>query len=433
MNAYEKIAKILRVEPDFLQNFDSKMSAVSGRKGVIEALYEENENKVSAVLNKAGLDRQAKAEDVYHYIIDLLYRTDLALFEIFKRPSGQTASGMKTLFNFANEIARPQKVWVLKKDKAAEILFNNPPPTIISAFGYSSVDQLLAEKDFMDIFSALRFVESKEWMHKTFDNAYVNLTPQDFEWRPMEISVLDKEWLEIAEKFMHKKYHNVSHLKELGSIFVIPLKIDTPGETARVFSLILHYLFEVQFYSELFRNYSESKDFGKNLTSLLRGDVPEPKEMQPNKAEWLIIQRYLAKDNPDDPLLKIPHISPEAMHWNRAEIAISEFGSKFPELELTFWENLSYIGDFFQTQREYKLLGPRQPEKSGEILVSFDLVDNIMSLVQVRELAKYLYHHEESLWNRIFTGYFSHQDLHDQLVKNFQKGVVSYNLPNFSS
>ena len=59
------------------------------------------------------------------------------------------------------------------------------------------------------------------------------------------LKILEPQWLDVAEKFLEKKYHNVSHLKEFGVIFVIPLKIDMPGETLRLFTLILHYLNEV--------------------------------------------------------------------------------------------------------------------------------------------------------------------------------------------
>ena len=37
----------------------------------------------------------------------------------------------------------------------------------------------------------------------------------------------------------------------------------------------------------------------------------------------------------------------------------------------------------------------------GEKLVSFNLVDTVMSLVKEKEMIKYLYHHQEALWNRI--------------------------------
>src|SRR3989338_2491491 len=105
-------------------------------------------------------------------------------------------------------------------------------------------------------------------MHKFFDEAYNNLKANDFEEREVKIKVLEPQWLDVADKFLEKKYHNVSHLKEFGIIFIIPLKIDTQGETLRLFTLILHYLNEVPFYSKLFRKFSHDVDFADKLKSL---------------------------------------------------------------------------------------------------------------------------------------------------------------------
>ena len=427
MDSFENLAKILRVSPELLRTLDEKMSRFTTRKGVVDELVRKNEKKIDEALYKLGLNREAKAEDVYNALIGEIKATDLGFYEIFKRPSGQTREGLKTLFNFALELTQPQKVWVLKKDKAAEILLSNPPPNMLAAFGYRSAEELLSNKDLVEVFSALRFVESQEWMHQVFERAYLSLTHYDFEWRSIEITVLHQEWLEIAEKFIKKKYHNLSHLKELGVIFVIPLKIDVPGETARIFSLLTHYIYELQFYSNVLRYYADHKDFCQQMVSLLRGDVsPRSLPMTDKEIPWLIIQRYLAKENPDDPRLLNPHVSPEAWHWFKGERAIARFGSRFPELNLGLWENISYVGNFFKTEKKYQLFGARQVAGIGEVLVSFDLIDNIMSLVQVRELAKYLYHQEEALWNRLFVGYFSETELEDFMIKNFDKGVITF-------
>ncbi|RJQ13608.1 hypothetical protein C4553_02930 [Candidatus Parcubacteria bacterium] len=426
MGSYERLSKILRIQPSLLQSLDEAMVRLTTRKGVVEEVVRKNDKKMAEALSRLGVSKDSKAEVIYDALIRELKATDLGLYEIFRRPSGQDEEGLKTLFNFAREISQPQKVWVLKKDKAAEMLLSNPPKNMIASFGFSGVEELLSQKKITEVFSALRFVESQEWMHAFFAKAYTGITEDDFEWRPIEITVLHKEWLEVAEKFIKKKYHNVSHLKELGVIFVIPLKIDTPGETARVFSLLLHYIYEVQFYSNLFRNYSEDKDFDSKFASLLRGDVPDSSQpITENKIPWLIIQRYLAKDNSEDPRLLNQHVSPEAWHWFKAERAIARFGIRFPELNLGFWESLSYVGDFFKTDKHYRLFGAREVAGSGEVLVSFDIVDNIMSLVEVRESAKYLYHQEEALWNRLFVGYFSETELEEMMIKNFNKGVIS--------
>lgn len=403
MTAQEKLARILRAKPEKIKQMEEKMSALTGKQGVIENLMIENEHRINKILEVLGC-HDYRAENVSRALITKLQEDDRALYELFKRPSGTTTEGLKTLFNFALELTDIKPLFLLKLEKAKEFLKTNPPSNIIKALKYKNVDELLQKENLIEVFCALRFVETNEWMHKSFDSFYPGLKPEDFERRKIDLRVLSGKWLKIAEKFVKKKYHNISHLKELGVIFVIPLKIDTPGETLRLFSLILHYLHEVEFYSKLFER--ASKEFGKKIISLLKGEVLEK---TPEKGmNWLIIQQYLAKDNPNDPRLFIPHINPEALHWQKAEKDMSNLGERYKDIDLEDWLELDWVGGFFR-----------------EELVSFDLVDTVMALVKKQEENKYLYHHQEALWNEIFERYMGDSNLEKILIDNFDKGYVT--------
>ena len=431
MSSCEYIAKIFRAKTEVILEMEKKMSAITGKKGVIDELIKENEHRIARILSLLNcLDY--RAENVFRTLITRLQRDDRALYELFKRPDGTTAEGLKTLFNFALELSDIKPLFVLKKEKAAEILMENPPQNIMKALGYKTAGELLQKEDLIEIFSALRFVEKDEWMHQTFDEVYKKLTPADFEKREVDLRVLSGKWLEIAEKFVKKKYHNVSHLKELGAIFVIPLKINVPGETLRVFAMVLHYLHELEFYSDLFKKASEettpSSDgasFGRSLISLLKGEVLESLPRAQSRGaksrgiNWLIIQQYLAKDNKNDSRLFIPHVNPEALHWKKAEQDISYLGKRFANIDLEMWLELDWVGGFFK-----KKTSAAQGEP-GEILVSFDLVDNVMALVQKEERIKYLYHHQEALWNKIFEEYMGSQNIEELIIENFDKGFIA--------
>ena len=121
-----------------------------------------------------------------------------------------------------------------------------------------------------------------------------------------------------------------------------------------------------------------------------RGDVLSnlPSPSSDERRSFLIIQRYLAKDDENDHRLFLPHLNPEALHWDPAETALAKIEG------LDFWKDLDWVGDFFKI------------ETGGEVPVSFNLVDTVMSLVQEKEMIKYLYHHQEALWNKIFVSYF---------------------------
>jgi len=407
----ETIAKILRVSPETLAELEGFLSEKTGRQGILEKLEEENQILVNRTLEELGLSRKNSAEEIYTALVERLKHTDQHLFDFLDKPNlSKMANVCGKLCAVALQLNQPKTGFFLKKEKAVQMLEKFPPQNLLDFFGYSTVAELIEKQGFSSVFSALRFAQDTAWMHKFFDEAYNDLTPADFEEREVELKVLEPEWLNVAEKFLEKKYHNVSHLKELGIIFIIPLQIDTPGETLRLFTLILHYLNEVPFYSKLFRTFSSAPDFSTKIKSLLRGDVPEG--ARPEKS-IRIVQRYLAKDDPSDFRLIEPHINPEAEHWYKAEGDLGKL-STFPELKghiFGYWQGLDFVGDFFKT-------------KDGkEELVSFDLIDLVMSLVQKGEI-KYLYHQQEALWNKIFIEYLSREKIEELVEKNIIEGFI---------
>ncbi len=413
---YYKIAKILRIEPEEVFKIEQKMSALSGKKGVIRKICRENDRRVKKTMKSLGLSRRPlpPAEDVYKAVLEELKASDQELFELFNEPDFESPEKCKAICEAAKKLAKAPPGFFLKKERAARILRDNPPPNIIQGLGYKDAEELLFKENLSEIFAALRFVESKEWMHEAFSKVYAKVGPEDFEKREIEIIPLHGKWLKLAEKFMKKKYHNVSHLKELGVIFVIPLPIDTPGETLRVFGLLLHYLHEVTFYSELFQKIAKEENFAEQFISFLRGDVPIGPLPDSGKMNWRILQQYLAKDDENDPRLFEPHVSPEAMHWEKAERDIAKLARRYPGLRLNFWVGLDWIGDFFISKNTGKVS-----------LISFDLIDNIMAVVKEKEMIKYLYHHQEALWNRIFIEYMGGKEMERLIKENLIKGYIT--------
>ncbi len=412
----KKIAKILRTDRDTVASICDRMGDVTGKKDVPQKIMEENERLTEKALNTLGVRRDAFHFEVYNALIGKIKQNDDKIFELFREPRCISFEGCKTLLNFAQEIAGVPEGFFLKKEKAREFLKNQPPLNILKSLGYESVDQMLEKEEMTQVFAALRFLEDSEWLNNVFFAQYKDLTPDDFEFRSIELKVLDGKWLKAAEKFLKKKYHNVSHLKELGVIFVIPLELKVPGETMRLFTLILHYLNEVNFYSNLFQKFSEKREvFSERLISSLRGDVLDERLPEEKVANWMIVQRYLAKDDEYDWRLFSPHVNPEALHWSKAEQNVADFNERFPDSGLDFWKDLDFAGDFFKT------------ESGVDNLVSLNLIDTVMSLVMEKDMIKYLYHHQEAMWNKLFSEYVGGQaEMEKIIVDNFVKGYISY-------
>lgn len=413
MEAYEKLSQILRTDKDVIKGVSEKLSIIAGHNGVLEEIYSQNEAGMKRVFHDLAIPAKS-AREIFLFLVSKIKKDDEKLADVINSGSSDDRAGFENILKFARETTGVNRGIFLKLDKAKEFIIKNPPEKIIKFLKYKGAEELVEKENIFEIFAALRFMEGMDWMNNTFLKEYKSLTPDDFEERDVTAIVLDDKWREAAVSFTKKKYHNLSHSKEMGIIFVIPIKIDLAGATFMDFSLALHYFHEVDFYSKLFKKYKDDTVgiFSDKLMSALRGDVIDvrPPEGSLGK-EWLIIQRYLAKDDQHDWRLFYPHISPEALHWTKVERDIARF-SREKNLGIEFWEGLGFVGDFYQD------------EAGVEVLVSFNFLDTVMALFKEVEMVKYLYHHQEALWNRIFSGYLGEENMEQLIIDNFYKGKM---------
>ena len=417
--AYKKIAALLGgAREEVILDLEKKMEKVTGKKKVLEKIVEENRQKVRESLEKLGLSEKEKAEVIYRAFLDKVQKEDENLYKFFASPEFDTIKGCQILVMKAQEIAKTKEVFVLSKAKAEELLRTNPPQNILKLFGCLSIDELLKKEDVLELFCGLRFAEDKLWLNNVFFKPYENLKASDFEKRPIGVRVLSEVWTEFTGKFITKKLHCISHLKEMGMVFVIPFSGYFPGATLQVFSIILHYLHEVDFYTKLFERYAKEtpKKLGTRILNSLRGDIIEPPRTLREAMIWQIIQRYLAKDDPRDPRLFLPHINPEAIHWDKAEQNLKEIGEALRIVDLEFFGGLDFVGEYFKG------------ENGKKYLLSFDFIDNIVSLTNNVPIdAEYLYHRQEALWNKIFIEYLGKETLEKMIIKNLDKGYIELN------
>ncbi len=414
MDAIASIARVLRADKDFVESTAARLAAVTGKQNVLDSIAAENEACMLDRLSTLGLTRQSAAEKVYRGLIEKVQRDDAALCSWLGNPSSKSMEDWTRVLEKTALLAGSPSGFFMKESKAKEFLARIPPQRVLAALGYDSVDSMLAKEDLYEVYSALRFIEGSEWLNTVFFKQYKELTPQDFERRRIATRALSSRWLGADEGFIKKKYHNISHLKELGVVFALPLALDVRGEVMRNVSLVLHYLNEIPFYTGLLEEYAkEPENFAARLISLVSGSTP-PKVFPPTqRSRWLVIQRYLAKEDENDARLFLPHLNPEAFHWERAERILAGAGETirgFPG-DLSFWKGMNWVGDYFKT------------DIGVEVLVSFNIIDTSMSLVQNKEMIKYLYHHQEAMWNKFFSSYFgeaaTERYMKDYIVKGW--------------
>jgi hypothetical protein len=409
----EELAKLLGTTKEKLESLSDEMGEFTGKKGVPEQLVEKIKAEKQEAIKQLGMTESSPRKEVLAALAKRVEMLEEEAKNVLGAPTMQEHSYIQKLFARAMAIAKPKKGFFLKEEKAKELFRRNPPQNILAQLKYSSAEELLAKEDLFEVFSALRFLEDRKWQNEVFFAPFKKLTPEDFEERPIVMRVLDpKKWGSEARNFTKKKFHNTTHLKELGVVIVIPVDY-TEGALTRMFSMMFHYLNEVSFYAKYFRMIAaDPSTFSGKFVSALRGDVRESAPDLENIVSWVIMQRYLAKENPTDPRLLVPHISPEALHWARASSNLAALADDTPGL--SFWKGKAYLCGF-------------TPE--SDELVSFNFEDNVFSLAAGPDTPQYVYHVREALWNRFFEEWFEKEDVLETLmIEDFGQGFVGFKI-----
>lgn len=297
--------------------------------------------------------------------------------------------------------------WVLKKSVAKAMLKKTPPTQIMKHLGYRSIDSMIKHENLGEVYGALRFAETPEWLNK-FNEQYKTLKPTDFESRKIEVIEMDIErWGDIAAPFIHKKRHNITHLKELGVILMLPItaKANLRGIAIFTLPLLFHYLQEIRLYSAFFKLKQVEPNFGKVIVDTLIADPSSGAIMSGNKIHWRVIQRYFGKlEKEKHPEIFEPHVQPEDLHWRRAEDMLYDL-----DPDLGFWRDMDYVGILDTDKRP----------------VTLNMLDVAASYVNDSPYSKRaIYHFRESLWNEIFIRYMGQKNLEEQVLAQLDNDVI---------
>lgn len=398
----------LNIDPDSFSEIIDALARTTDRKQVLERFYEDNHDKIKMLLADLNLSFP-KAEDLYLTIKENIKSLDSSIFKIFKKPIFEASNlELGTILNL-NEV---QNGFFLKEETARRLLFENPPKKVLESLGYSSVNKMLEKEDLFEIYGALRFVEDSEWLNSVYLSSYRDLTLDDFEEREIQIKILNhKKWEKAEESFLSKKLHPMTHLKELGVIFIIPTEELNEALNVYLFVMASHYINEIATYSKYFKRNCEEPDFGARIISAIRCEVPNAVLSKGDPNMWLIIQRYLYKSDPDDIRLGLAHINPEALYHRNASHSFMKIGKIIRGPDYKIWDHTNYLAAWF-------------PTSSGEeSLVNFNFMDNIMNVMNDEGFQKrYYYHFRESLWNKLFINYFGVDNLERTIIDHLLEG-----------
>lgn len=394
-------------EPLFTQSL-RELEFETGKKGVDLKLTAELIEKTHAATRSLGLDSNDTTDK------ELFHALDHRVAEHNKNLAAALGSSetapvthlVPRLVDAVNQLKLNRKCWVLKKSVAKKLLRAMPPKAMMKHLGYRSLESMLKNENFGELYTALRFTEGPDWLTE-FDKLFTqSVQPSDFEIRDIEIIIMDHDkWVELAEKFVVKKLHNVTHTKELGVIVVVPMQQKhMRGLTLKTLPLLLHYINEIRLYSAFFKFKSTEPNFGEVISQTLIADTGTGATIANFHIHWRVIQRYFGKIHESPPEIFQPHVQPEDLHWRKAEDSLYQI-----DPELKYWQDLDYVG----------MVG------SDGNPVAFNLMDVSIGYSNQQSFAhRNFYHMRESLWNEIFIRYMGESTIKKQILQQLDNDMI---------
>jgi len=397
-------------EPIFTQALH-QLEEVSGRAGADVRLIGDITAMAHENLRELGLNPAASTgEEVYYALLGRVESDIKRLVRILgadEARSEEVQYLVPFMIEAANKVKFNRRVFVLKRERAKDLLRQMPPKQLMKHLGYDDIEKMFENEDFDEIYTALRFSEGAEWLIQ-YNELFKQITPEDYEERDLRIVQMNHDkYVDLAAHFVQKKLHNVTHTKEMGIIVVVPMRVrKMRGLALKTLPLLLHYMNEVKLYSTFFKLKSKKPNFGKTVVETLIADPGTGSQMVGKRVHWRVIQRYLGKHKEEsvDKVAFEPHVQPEDLHWRRAEDLLYEI-----DPELKFWKDRDYVGlnyDGFP--------------------VAFNLFDVSFAYSNKESYqGRYAYHFRESLWNEIFVRYMGFKNLANQVLEQLDNDMIA--------
>lgn len=386
-----------------------QLELVSGKTGADVKLIGDITAMAHENMRQMGLNPAVSTgEEVYY---GLFARVEEDIKRLTKIIGAEHSDDVEHMVPFmidaANKVDFNRKVFVLKREKAKELLRQMPPKVLMAKLGYTDIEKMFKGEDFDEIYTALRFSEGPEWLNK-YDELFETVTVDDYEERDLRIVKMDHDkYVDLAEHFVQKKLHNVTHTKEMGTIVVVPMHAKKMrGLVLKTLPLLFHYMNEVKLYSTFFKLKSKKPHFGRTVMETLIADPGTSSQMAGKTVHWRVIQRYLGKHK-EDSISKVafePHVQPEDLHWRRAEDLLFQID---PALE--FWKDRDFVGVQYDG-----------------FPVAFNLFDVSFAYSNKEPYEnRYAYHFRESLWNEIFVRYMGFKNLASQVLEQLDNEMIA--------
>jgi hypothetical protein len=399
------LSKLLNAQEPLFSMEIQNLERMSGHASVDVQLIADIVQKARSRVKELGLDPEDTTDkELYHALQSLIKLHDAYLA---KAIGCRTDSDLDTQFKAIKEqldyLKIPKSCWVIKQSVAKKILKAYPPKKVMKYLKYKSIDSMIKRESIYELYAACRFLETPAWQDK-FIKSYKKLTPSDFELREIKILVLKKDrWSEASEPYVRKMHSNITHLKELGGIIILPMNIQhLRGAVISILSLAVYYIGEIRSYSAFFKLHQVRPDFGSVIVDTIQKDPPTRAKLGNKELHWRIIQRHFGSSEHIQAELFEPHVQVEDLFWRKAEEVLYTI-----EPALKFWEHLDYVGSF-----------------QSENPVSFNMMDNAINYCNDLSFEKRTYSHlQQSLVNEMYLRYMKQSSVESVILEQLNEDI----------
>ena len=403
------LQRLLDAEEPIFSHALKQLEKASGNTGADVRLIANITEKAHESMRILGLDPADTTSKELYRSLDAKVAADNE--RVTKIIGASDSSNVRHLIPYmvdaVNKVEFNRNVFVLKHDKAKDLLRQMPPRKLMAKLGYDDIEKMFKGEDFDEIYTALRFSEGPEWLEE-YNELFKTITAKDYEERDIRIVVMDHDkYVDLATQFVKKKLHNITHTKELGVIVVVPMHEERMrGLPLKSMPLLLHYLNEIKLYASFFKLKSHKKNFGEIVVNTLIADPGNASQLVGQNIHWRVIQRYFGKLKDESHLEAFePHVHPEDLHWRRAEDLLYKI-----DPELKFWKDRDYVG---------LTLDEKLP-------ISLNLFDVSFAYSNGETYEnRYVYHFRESLWNEIFVRYMGFSNLREQILNQLDNDMIA--------
>lgn len=398
------LSELLQAEEPHFSYLVRKLETSSGNAGVDVRLIADIASRAHQKKRELGLDpMDTTPEELYEVLQSLTARHDSFLAKAIGGTSTyDTADLLPKIRKAAMKLELSKKVWVIKHSVLKKMLKTSPPKKVMKQLGYKSVDSLLKREAVNELMVATHFIESSAWQ-KRFTTAYKKLSPSDFEFRDIEIVLLEqKKWKDSALAFIKKQHHNLCSVPECGVVAMLPLPVvSMQGITIATLPLLIHYMNDLLAYSAFFKLQQVKPDFGAIIVSALLKEPDLPVTMADYPLRWRTLFRFFSQPSKRvNASFFEPHIQAEDLHTLRPERVLYHL-----EPALQFWDQGSIVGE----------RNPTSP-------ISFNLFDNAANYCNKLTFSQRISTNLSSnLWQEMLLRYMAEDSYQTKIMRTLDK------------